>query len=177
MYFENPDITDPDAAVTYAQGKLIALACGGIKNICPGYAEGASSAEALTEMGLTKGKASKVIEALAKAGLKQANMADPEKARKATQILNSLGGISCSVPAARESAPTPSRSTGGQAASSASVSRERLAALLGTQTGPERQPDEEDIEVLMLGRGMTRDQAIRFLRLIGKANPLRRNRR
>ena len=58
-----------------------------------------------------------------------------------------------------------------------SADRERLAAILGQSEEPQRQPDEEDIEVLMLGRGMTRDQAIRFLRLIGKANPLRRNRR
>lgn len=169
MYFENPDIPDPESPVTFAQGKLIALACGGIKNICSGYAEGASSAESLTQMGLNKGKASKVIEALAKAGLKQANMTDPEKARKATQILSEIGEISCSIPAARSSAPAPSRSTGAQAASSASARRERLAELLGIGQEQQSQPDEEDIEVLMLGRGMTRDQAIRFLRLIGRA--------
>jgi hypothetical protein len=150
---ENP-IRDPEAAVTYAQGKIIALACGGIKNICPAYEEGASSAEALTEMGLNKGKASDVIEALDRAGLKQPNFGDPVKMRRATELLNAIGGITCRVvppPAPERAAP---RSTGRQAASSAASSR----------AGNDRL--EADIQRLMRTKGMNRNEALAYLRAL-----------
>ena len=85
---ENPkfDISDPEAPVTYAQGRTIAMACGGIKTICANYEEGDSAAEALTEMGLNKGKASEVIDALKRARLNAPNFSDPAKARKAAGI-------------------------------------------------------------------------------------------
>lgn len=152
MFYENPTISDPNSPVTFGQGKLIAIACGGIKKICPAYEEGDSSAAALTAMGLTKGKASDVIEELERQGLKKANFDDAESARKATEILNRIGGISCRVPSAR-------RSTGSQAAAGA---RTRGGATLSAEGFPEL-----DITALMLGRGMTREQAIRFLQLMG----------
>lgn len=157
MYLENAGIKDPNAAVTYAQGRMIAAACGGIKKICPNYEEGDSAAEALTEMGLNKGKASDVIDALEQAGLKEFNFGDENaaKARKATEILNRIGGISCRVPSAsRSSAP---RSTGRAAAS---------GSRGGARMAPEGFP-EIDITALMLGRGMSRAEAVRFLQLMG----------
>jgi hypothetical protein len=154
MLYENAGIKDPNAAVTYAQGRMIAAACGGIKKICPSYEEGASAAESLTDMGLTKGKASDVIDALDKAGLKTFNLGpdNVDEAKKATAILNRIGGISCRVP----SAP---RSTGRQAASAAR-----------TRGGPVMSDEgfsEIDISILMRGRGLTREEAIRFLQLTG----------
>jgi hypothetical protein len=158
MYLENAGIKDPNAAVTYAQGRMIAAACGGIKKICPSYEEGASAAEALTEMGLTKGKASDVIDALEQAGLKEFNFGDEKaaKAAKATAILNRIGSISCRVPSAGRGGSAP-RSTGRQAAS---------GARGGARMAPEGFP-ELDITSLMLGRGMSRAEAVRFLQLMG----------
>ena len=155
MYFENPDVKDPNAEVTYPQARAIANACGGITQICPNYEEGTRTDVALTEMGLNRGKASKVIDALKNADLLGWNFGPDkaDKARKATAILNRLGGISCRMPAA---APAP-RSTGRAAASSSRG---------GARMSPEGFP-ELDITALMLGRGMSRAEAVRFLQLMG----------
>ena len=156
MYLENAGIKDPNAPVTYAQGKAIAAACGGIKKICPSYEEGASAADSLTDMGLNKGKASDVMEALSSANLIGFHFGpdNAAKAAKATQILNRIGGISCRVPSAGGGAP---RSTGSAAAS---------GARGGARMAPEGFP-EIDITALMLGRGMSRAEAVRFLQLMG----------
>jgi hypothetical protein len=86
------------------QGKVIALSCGGLGNICPTFrarqaaGERLSSAQVLTEMGLTVGKASAVIEVLYQNGFNGGPQTG-EKAAQARGILLEVGGIACPAPA------------------------------------------------------------------------------
>ena len=89
----------PEGEVSYAQGKGIGLALGGLESYCPSAlrrgTEKLSNAQALTAMGLNRGSASKLIEALVAAGVYGVNLENAKKAAKAREILSGFG-VSCS---------------------------------------------------------------------------------
>ena len=89
----------PEGEVSYAQGKGIGLALGGMAAYCPTAlrrgTEKLSNAQALTAMGLNRGSASKLIEALMSANVYAVNLENPKKAAKAREILAGFG-VSCS---------------------------------------------------------------------------------
>lgn len=100
--FENPEPKNPEGPVSYMQGKVIALSCGGLSQICPTFrqrqaaGERLSSAQVLTEMGLNAGKASKIIDILYKAGFDGGPQED-EMAKLAQKVLFKIGGIACPI--------------------------------------------------------------------------------
>ena len=93
--------------VTPGQGAAITAAIGGLAALCGGEIEkgvamsqGKNSATILTEMGLTYGTASAVIDALKKAGADghnkdTKNVVQMAKAAAARDILFEIGGLSC----------------------------------------------------------------------------------
>ena len=90
------------APVSYDQGKTIVASIGGWATLCGGkeaqeaaYASGVRPASMLTEMGMTRGKASEVIDALQRAGVYGFNQAKPSEAAAAREILSRIGGIAC----------------------------------------------------------------------------------
>jgi hypothetical protein len=92
--------TQVGGKVSYMRGKMISLSVGGMSNFCPSRAsERETAADALTRMGLTDDRAAAVLDAMQKAGVYGPNM-KPEhqaKARKASEILTMVGGISCAM--------------------------------------------------------------------------------
>lgn len=96
-----------DQPVSYGQGKTIGLSVGSMKSYCPSadaaLAAGKSHAQVLSEMGLTMGRASAVIDAMTKAGVAafhpgmKAQMTDADR-KKALQILVEVGGVACAIP-------------------------------------------------------------------------------
>ena len=97
------EVKDPGAPLTFGQAKTIGYSIGGMAAYCPQYAGGEMShRDALSEMGLTKGIASEVLDALHKQGVAITGPWDfskrnDQQMRKAQGILNKIGGISCPI--------------------------------------------------------------------------------
>ena len=88
-----------DAEVSYRQGLTIGCSIGGMEAYCKPQPN-ESHAQALTRGGLTRGKASMVIQALIDAGVAQSFYGrDPRspEARKAQKILTEVGGFTCRI--------------------------------------------------------------------------------
>ncbi len=97
---------DDDRQPSLGQGKIIGFSVGGMKALCgPGSREPESFASALYRMGLTKGKASQVIQQLIdedvvayhKGQEQKYRTEAPHKQARAREILFEIGGISCAI--------------------------------------------------------------------------------
>jgi len=98
-------LRSPEGPVDFGQAKIIGQSIGGLVAYCPELAgkEGGSHQKALAAMGLTKGRASAVIDALNAAGVCRWHLGiktTPDQQAQARAILTEVGGVSC---------PTPSR--------------------------------------------------------------------
>lgn len=94
------ELRDPQGELTYEQAKSIGFSIGGVDAYCPqlkGQAVlGGTHKFALSKMGLTKEKASRVIDEMQRAGvLYGKTKAQHEKAR---MILETVGQVSCPRP-------------------------------------------------------------------------------
>lgn len=110
--FYNPAVRPENTGreLTYNQGRFISLSVGGVEAFCPTFAqrtargEKLSAAQVLSEMGLTRGAASAVIQKLVEMGYD----GSPQTGARAKQAQSVLmqAGISCPGPI-RQAAPPP----------------------------------------------------------------------
>jgi hypothetical protein len=94
-------VKDPEGPVSFGQATVIGKSIGGLGSYCPhlvGQA-GGSHQKALAQMGLTKGHASAVIDAMTKAGVLRPHggvVTTAAQVATARQILAEVGGVVCS---------------------------------------------------------------------------------
>lgn len=91
---------DPSAKVTFKQGRTIGMSIGNMAAYCPSVSKYKTHADALSAMGLDRGTASMVIDALIQAGVVRFHRGmewTPENGAIATSILEDVGGVSCAL--------------------------------------------------------------------------------
>lgn len=98
------ELKDPSGPISWGQAKVIGKSIGGMAAYCPQYAnQKVSHKQALTEMGLTKGAASAVIDAMKQAGVLRPHggvETTPAQQAMARQILADVAGVVCPTAAA-----------------------------------------------------------------------------
>lgn len=96
------ELREPEGKPGYEQAKMIGVSIGGIGSYCPDLAgvavKGGAHVEALSRMGLTKAKASAVIDEMKRRGVVYGKTAQQQAV--AREILATVGGVVCPSPVA-----------------------------------------------------------------------------